>query len=87
MCRRRSIFNDPEFRYIAFVIAMLLLGSIVYNIGQKGFIAAIISGLQGMYNLIYASIFVASLFAIVVWHKKMEIIGQLAWDHITRKKR
>jgi len=87
MCRRRSIFSDPEFRYIAFVIAILLLGSMVYNFEHKGFIAAIISGFQGMYNIIYAFIFVAFLSAIVVWHKKMELISQLVWDHITRKKR
>jgi hypothetical protein len=95
MGRRFSITNDPDFRWIIFVIDLLVVSAVYVGFKNGGIVSGIISGLQALWNIGYATFWVAILIAIIIYaFFKWRIIGtclvQIAkwiWSFISRKKR
>jgi hypothetical protein len=82
----RSILNDPNFQYYAFLIFLLLACAVSTGYKNGGLLAGIIAGLQGIQNLVIGFIFAVVVLLMVLSYKKWEIIGRLIWDWIRHKK-
>jgi hypothetical protein len=89
--RKFSIFSDPDFKYLIAVIFFFLLCAVYVGYKNSGIIAGIFAGLQGIYGIVYITLFLI-FFVVVInkWEILKSIliqIGKWIWDSVTHKKR
>jgi hypothetical protein len=95
MRRRYSITDDPDFRWIVFVIGILLLSAFYVNYKSGGIFNGVSSVIHDVYNLGYTFVFVFFIFVVIVWtfYKRDLLvkiglqIAQWIWSFVHRRKR
>ena len=78
MSYRNSITNVPGFWELVLGLGFLLFATMYVGFENGGIMGAISLGFHAIYNLIYGSIFVTYIFAIVAWtFNKWEILVEI----------
>jgi hypothetical protein len=82
VAKGRSLLSNPDILYFICVICFFTFCAAYVGYKNSGIINGIVSGLRGIYNMIYGTAFVGYMFVTVAWEEKSHIIIEWIIDRI-----